>query len=486
MRIRFNQELLLWAIGVLQPASIRDALDLIAEVLPDVAPLPLVKELEPIVSRWRGQGYIARVHGKSRLYSLTATGNHSMPMKLRRQRDKSRLFLLKTARAGSVSTSGEAQKKLAGASPAVNGSSGIQEGARPINSADVPRLPRDIGRVYWPRVVKQLNSRVGSKSRSPDTFLDYYSYPTVQDIHKASDDPASSNDLSITDLGVALGISPRLLTAFVHKPSHHYRSFEIGKRGGGSRVINSPKAFLKVVQYWILDYFLFRLKIHPACHSYQKNRSILTNAEFHAGKRFVANIDIADYFGSINRKNVSELLQGNGFGERLANAISRLTTLNNSLPQGAPTSPVISNSFLYGFDDVMTKFASKNNLTYTRYADDITISGDNREKIVVSIEKATALLESQGLKLNDAKTRIASRGGQQRVTGVVVNVKPQPPRVMRRKIRAMFHQAERFPRKYMKKTSELRGYLSYLRSYPELSDSRETRKYSAVLKKLKK
>jgi hypothetical protein len=99
---------------------------------------------------------------------------------------------------------------------------------------------------------------------------------------------------------------------------------------------------------------------------------------------------------------------------------------------------------------------------------------------------AGALLSNQGLRVNDAKTRIASRGGQQRVTGVVVNVKPQPPREMRRRVRAMFHQAERYPRKFKKKTAELRGYLSYLSSYPALSDSVELKKYGAVLEKLKK
>ena len=474
----------MWAIGVLQPASIRDALGLIAEILPNVAPLPKIKELEPTISRWREQGYIARVHEKSRLYSLTAAGNHSMPMRLRRQRDKSRLFLLKTARAVSVFKSGKVQQKLAGVSPAVNSSSGIQEGARPISSADVPRSPRDIGRAYWPRVVKQLNSKVGSEPHSPDTYLDYYSYPTVQAIHNVSDDPASSNDLSITDLGIALGISPRLLTSFIHKPAHHYRTFEIGKRGGGSRVINSPKVFLKVVQYWILDYFLFRLRVHSSCHSYQNKRSILTNAELHVGRRFVANIDIEDYFGSIDRKKVSALLRENGFGERVANAFSRLATLNNALPQGAPTSPVISNSYLYEFDEAITKLALDYGLSYTRYADDITISGDSREHVSIAIQQAAALLTSRGLNLNDTKSRIASQGGQQRVTGVVVNVKAQPPRGLRRRVRAMFHQAELYPRKFKNRVAELRGYLSYLYSYPELRNSAEIKKYNAVLEKL--
>ena len=139
MRIRFNEELLLWAIGIVQPATIRDALTMLSEVLPDVVPLPKIKELEPLISQWRDQGYIARVHGRSRFYSLTARGSHSLPIRLRRQRDKSRLFLLKAARGAKVFKSGEAQQKLAGDSPSVNISSGIQEGSRPISNL-FPRL----------------------------------------------------------------------------------------------------------------------------------------------------------------------------------------------------------------------------------------------------------------------------------------------------------------------------------------------------------
>lgn len=484
MKARFNEDLLLWAIATLQPASVGDAIAFIREIFPDVTPLPSIQEVEPIVLRWLDERYIVRVHGKSRLYSISYAGNDKLSVRLRRHRDKARIYLLKAAHSASFQSSGEAFQELAGDSPAVSSSSNTQEGSWPISSASDPRVPRDPVRTYWPRVVKQLNFKVGSVPRSPDTTFIYYSFPSVQSIHDAGERFAPSNDLSITDLGIALGISPRLLTSFIHKPARHYRQFEIGKRGGGKRVISSPRLFLKVIQYWLHDYFLYQLPIHDSCHSYQKGKSILSNAEPHVGKLFVANIDIEDFFGSISKNMVNQLLRNNHFGEHLSNAIARLVTLNDALPQGAPTSPTISNAFLYEFDKTMSAFADIKGLTYTRYADDISVSGGDRKQILGAIGFAERLINEMGLRLNSKKTRIASKGGQQKVTGVVVNEKPQPPRELRRRIRAMFHQAKMSPEEFRERLPMLRGYVSYLRSYPALRNSEELNSYIKVLQEI--
>lgn len=485
MTIRFNNDLLFWSLATLQPASIEDALLFISEIFPDVRPLPEAKELVPAVESWRDIGYFSQVHVKRRLFSLTSSGNEQLSFSLRRYRDRVRLFLLKSARDASLSLSEEARERLAGASPAVDGSSSTQEDTRPKGSAAVPRGPRTTGRTLWPRVVKQLNFKVGSESRLSDTFFHYYSFPTLDAIHAASERPAQGKDLSITDLGIALGISPRLLTSFTHKPIKHYRQFQIGKRGGGSRVISSPKAFLKVVQYWLLDYFLLRLPVHENCHSYQKGKSILSNASPHVAHAYVANFDIEDFFGSIKSEMVLDLLLRQGFGRQFAYAISKLVTLSNSLPQGAPTSPVISNAYLCSFDEAMTDFVNAKGLAYTRYADDVTVSGKNRREIIEAIKYAERLLKERSLRVNAKKTRIASRGGQQKVTGVMVNVKLQPSRKLRREIRAMFHQAELHPEIFKDRILEMQGYLSYLKSFPALAESRDLHEYRRIIKNLK-
>ena len=484
MKVNFNEDILLWTIGVLQPASASDALKFISYIYPEIQPLPLVKEIEQVLSRLRDHGIIARVHGKSRLYSLTYAGNTKLSVKLRRHRDKARLFLLKDTRKCNIVMSEEGKKESVGDSPTSDGSSTLQDFSRPIKTAAAPRYPRHNGRFYWPRISKQLNFQVGLNFSSPDIFLKYYSFPSLKAIHNISLDPAEGNDLSITDFALAVGVSPRLITSLLHATHKYYRQFNIGKRGGGERTISAPRTFLKVIQYWILDYLLYSLKIHPICHSYQRGKSIVTNASPHINSEYVANIDISDFFGSINPTMTIDLLRKNGFGKQLSKTIARLTSLKNGLPQGAPTSPILSNAYLYSFDETAAQVGKDTGLNITRYADDITISGKNKDLITNVIALFKKELSAKGLELNAKKTRIASRGGQQRVTGIVVNDKALPPRKLRRRVRAMFHHANNYPEEHVEKLNILRGYLSYFNSFPALKGGSELESYKEILKRL--
>jgi len=200
MRVDFNRETLLWAIGVLQPASASDVINFLSIIFPEIKPVPLVKEVEQILASLRNMGLVSRVHGKSRLYSLSYAGSTKIPTDLRRHRDKSRLFLLKDTRKYIKNESGEETKELVGDSPTVDGSRILQDFQRSIKTTAAPRYPRHNGRFYWPLVSKQLNQKVGLGSSSPDIFFDYYSFPSVLAIHKLSPDPADGNDLSITGI----------------------------------------------------------------------------------------------------------------------------------------------------------------------------------------------------------------------------------------------------------------------------------------------
>ncbi|TXI20958.1 MAG: RNA-directed DNA polymerase [Nitrosomonas sp.] len=291
--------------------------------------------------------------------------------------------------------------------------------------------------------------------------------------------------MSLSQLALAIGISPRLLTSFTHRPENHYRFFDISKKGGGKRQIASPRFFLKTVQYWIKSYILCHLKIHDSCHAYLVNKSIITNAEKHARKEFVANIDIEDFFGSIKTDHVFQLLKKNGIGEKLSKAVAHLVTLDGKLPQGAPTSPTISNAFLYEFDNSLSKISNEAGLEYSRYADDITISGSSRSAIESVIFGCRNHLWSNGLKLNENKTRIATSHSSQRVTGLVVNEKIQPPREFQRRIRAIFHIVNKNPESYIERISELRGYYNYLLSFDAIKNSRHLQRYRMVINKLK-
>lgn len=486
MAVRFNEHLLLWGFAVVQPATAAEAIKFIAMVFPEVV-FPSDVEVQPAIDRWVEAGQLLKIDAKRKRYSLTSKGNNSLTVVLRRARDKARLFLLKNAHAAKVVKSEDAQVSLTGDSPAVKVSSAIQ-GARPISAAavvplrDAPLALNDGRRAYWPRVIRQLN--VGSEKRSSDTFYSFFSFRSLATVHSASDRPGEGDDLSITDLGVMLGISPRLLTSFIHKPERHYRQFSIGKRGGGLRKISSPRIFLKVIQYWLVDHLLYRLRQHPSSHAYKTGHSIQSNAAPHVGQRLVANVDIKDFFPSIRRKAICELLVSNGFGPKLSQAIASLTSLNDGLPQGAPSSPVLSNAYLFDIDERLTQHCLACGVQYTRYADDITLSGSNRDVILSVIRSLELELAVKGLQLNGAKTRIASRSGQQKVTGVVVNEKAQPPRELRRRVRAMFHQATLDPVHAKTKLNEIRGYVSYFKSYAALRDSASMRFYDEVLARI--
>jgi retron-type reverse transcriptase len=260
--------------------------------------------------------------------------------------------------------------------------------------------------------------------------------------------------------------------------------FTIGKRGGGERTISSPRLFLKVVQHWLVDYVLYCLPQHPSTHAYRAGRSIVTNASQHVGQAYVGNVDIKDFFPSVRPAAIARLLTDSGLGPRLSDLVSRLTTLHGGLPQGAPTSPLLSNAFLFPIDELMVKYCAETGAIYTRYADDITISASSRPTVADAFEVLRIRLGAIGLQLNEAKTRIASRSGQQRVTGVVVNDKAQLPREFRRRVRAIFHQSLLDPAGARERLSELRGYVGYLKSFPSLRDSKHLQAYADAIAKL--
>jgi hypothetical protein len=147
----------------------------------------------------------------------------------------------------------------------------------------------------------------------------------------------------------------------------------------------------------------------------------------------------------------------------------------------------MANSVLFEFDELVSQLCRESNLVFSRYADDITISGDDRGKVAAALKSAGTILQERfRLRLNPDKTRIASRGGQQRVTGVVVNEQAAPPRQFRRKVRAIFHQASRRPERYIGRIAELGGYIGYLRIFPKLVGSRDLAKYAGVLSVLRR
>jgi RNA-directed DNA polymerase len=156
----------------------------------------------------------------------------------------------------------------------------------------------------------------------------------------------------------------------------------------------------------------------------------------------VLSLDIKDFFPSIKSHRVYGFFKKIGYAKPVSVMLTELCTLNGSLPQGAPTSPCLSNLLSFHLDKRLAGFAIRNNIRYTRYADDLTFSGDFEPGSVIRLVRK--ILNDDGLALNDDKTRLMQRHNRQEVTGIVVNDKMQAPRLTRRKLRQAIYYIEKF------------------------------------------
>ena len=477
---------MLWIIGVLQPVSPDEICEYLKIVFEDITQIPRVEDIRQFCLSQVSARYLVQLSDDSNLFSLTHLGNLYLPPSQRKLRDIKRIFLLKEAYKVRIPASREVNAiGLGGESPSVDLKPSSE--GRESNKTGLAAL-RPV-QFYWTRFSKQLLDQTGSLQTSRDIPLEYLSFYSLSELTSVCRSEEEIKDInqhvsSIT-IGMMLGISPSLVYQIALQPERHYTSFYLPKRGGGQRLIESPRVFLKTIQRFIMDYLLYKLPVSSCVFSFRSGVSIFDNATHHVGKAFVAGIDIENFFGSITKSQVSELLCSSGFNEESARIISSLVTKDDVLPQGAPTSPIISNAFLYDFDKKLIEICKVLKLTYSRYADDITISGDDRDSIYSIIELAKVELKRDyNLLLNQQKTRISTRYSQQKVTGLVVNdekLSPRPPRKFRRRVRAAFHNAKMRETVSMREMRSLYGYLSYLKSFEHLKETMEVQKYKKIL-----
>ena len=265
-------------------------------------------------------------------------------------------------------------------------------------------------------------------------------------------------------LALSLGVSLKLLFAMALFPDRYYRSFFIPKRSGGKRQIDAPRVYLKTVQRWILQNILYIRKLPPFVTGFVPGRDLLANATGHKGKKFLAKIDVKDFFGSVKLERVKTVFDTFAYPEKVTNLLVRLSTFRNSLPHGAPTSPNIANLAFLPCDHAIQEFSNQSELTYTRYADDLTFSA-NREIDAKLLDKLIHVVQSTGFQINASKTRSWHSGQRLITTGMVVNQKVHPPRQFRRRLRATFHRASLNPEKFRSQASRLMGWAAFVNMY---------------------
>ncbi|MDW9912165.1 RNA-directed DNA polymerase [Sinorhizobium meliloti] len=231
-----------------------------------------------------------------------------------------------------------------------------------------------------------------------------------------------------------LGVDEVTLATICHSPHKYYRTFEIPKRTGGRREISVPRPILMKLQRWILANIVELVDVHDAAHGFQKNRSIVTNAQQHLGCNELLKIDILSFFPSVSSGKVRSLFAGLGYSSPVASALTRICTKNDGLPQGAPTSPAISNLAAKAFDIRIADLCSEEGLTYTRYADDIAISG---KRIAPHVRgRIIQILADAELKIHPAKSRLFGPKDRKIIAGISISAgKLMPPKDFVRSVR---------------------------------------------------
>ncbi len=310
-----------------------------------------------------------------------------------------------------------------------------------------------------------------------------------------AEERAAENELPKLDtpqqLAEAMGLTiPQLRWLAYHREaatSIHYRRFEIAKRSGGRRPIWAPLPRLKAVQTWILRHVVERLPIHAAAHGFVAGRSTLSGAVHHTGSRVVVNMDLRDFFPTVSFRRVKGMFRKAGYREQVAILLALLCTepprevVNHDgktyyialgprcLPQGAPTSPAVTNAICLRLDQRLTGLAAAFGYRFTRYADDMTFSlplgHEGHPRIGKLIGTVKRIATEEGFAVRDDKTRVNRTGGCQKVTGLIVNgdAAPRVPRDLRRRLRAAIHNLNAGkPLRDGESIDTLRGWAAYI------------------------
>jgi RNA-directed DNA polymerase len=214
------------------------------------------------------------------------------------------------------------------------------------------------------------------------------------------------------------------------------------KRRGQFRTVYKPNQRLALIQKnfstWLAEHVDFPKYVQGFVHK----RSIVTNAKIHFSQRILLHADIKDFFDSITLDQVADALRSVGFDPKVAETLARCCTLNSRLPQGSSASPILANLVCRHLDVDLNTLASANQCQYSRYADDLTISGEN----VPDAADIKTLVEKHGFVLRDNRCRIQKRGRSQYVTGLSVFdlTSPRVPRAMKHRLRLELHYASRY------------------------------------------
>jgi RNA-directed DNA polymerase len=362
------------------------------------------------------------------------------------------------------------------------------------NRIERVRAQRAINKVEKAQKALERKAEISEKRKSTPTYLGDIAKGLKFD--NADIEKLKAHNLLIIndlkDLSEASGFTrEELLWLCYHRQTatiDHYTRFQIPKRKGGMRSIASPKGKMRQAQTWVLENILNKIPIHEAAVAFQSGKSIVDNAQVHLQKNILVRIDLKDFFPSIKFLRVKGLFQSFGYNSGISTVFALMCTdaarigakfgdqqyfvalSERYLPQGACTSPAITNIICRKLDNRLSKLAEKMGFTYTRYADDMTFShADKNAELKALLGLTKKIIAEENFEINEEKTLIMRSHTRQTVTGIVVN--NDEMRISRRDIRrfrAFLHQytlkgAEAMTQKLGKDATQYaKGYLAFV------------------------
>lgn len=308
----------------------------------------------------------------------------------------------------------------------------------------------------WRALRKAIVAECNAQNKSEEYTKKYIAY--CRKLHKCGLPIIASP----AHFSMLVGLEHEYVCRMAYSPEHFYRHFSIPKSNGRERMIDEPLPDLKSAQHWILTNILEKMPVSPYAKAFVKNKGVKENARFHRGQAVVVSMDIKDFFPSIKIQSIFGIFCDVGYTKDVSSFLAHLCCFEYSLPQGAPTSPYLSNLRLRNFDERVALYTKENNIRYTRYADDLTFSGSFDPHAL--IKTISDWLFEEGFLANSEKTRIARRNARQEVTGIVVNSHMQIAKTDRKKIRQEVYYIRKYGLdSHLLKTGEMRQhYLNHL------------------------
>jgi retron-type reverse transcriptase len=279
---------------------------------------------------------------------------------------------------------------------------------------------------------------------------------------------------SSTDIAIALGCSPFWIEMVLKNPSVFYDQIRIPKKGkhnrGKYRIVYKVESELNNLQKNIATAIASRTQFPEYVQGFVSKRSIATNAALHLAQKYVLNVDIQDFFDSITQEQVTQVYRQLGCIESIALVFARLCTFHGRLVQGASTSPMLANLVCVALDRDLAELGKKNDCSYSRYADDITFSGEQSPRK----KEVERCLKQHGFQLNLHKWKRQPRGQSQYVTGLTVfdGTRPRIPKDVKRKLRQILHYASKYG---------LESHLSKIQCHDEYSVPFEIRRIDGLI-----